>query len=276
MIAVKQEIDEQELQDAQDQRLAVRAETETAISETIANAPGFERLEAISDEDWNEAVLQDKQRNWPAVVENMTNVQRLVHLAMRQGPEDETRIRNEVLEARRRAYVSEMTILAKRVGCSNRSGKLTTGPTLSDFSDDSQEDGESIVNTYNYDLAHAILNIAQEVPTANRHTYVSRLRSWESERSVWKSKQITLNTDGLARQRAIDDFGRFNDIEGVAVLKPDGAAEEICQGWQARGEVPLREATRNPPPYHLNCPHYWEPILNRVSRQECQELWVGE
>lgn len=277
-LTLKQEVDEQELLDAQEQREQVREESQTAIIESLVNDEGFVRLDQISDEDWNSALAEDKAQDWQSVVESerFSNVMRLVHLAMRQTTDDEERIRSQVLEARRRSYVNEMTILAKRAGCPNRSGRLTTGPTLSDFSGDSQSDGESIVNTYNFDLAHAILNISKEVPGANRNTYAARLRTWENERSTWKAKQIMLNTDGLARQRALLDFRQFNDIDGFAVLKPDGAAEEICQGWQRRGEVPLAEAVRNPSPFHLNCVHYWEPFLGKVSRSECQELWIGE
>lgn len=270
------EVDEQELLDAQEQRENVRDETEQELTIILNNEAGLDRLSRLSDQDWNEALAQDKAREWQPVVDDMTNVQKLVHLAMRRGADDVEEIRAQLLEARRRSYVDEITILAKRAGCAGQSGRLTRGETLTDFSNDSEEDGESIVNTYNFDMAHAILNIAKDVPTANRATYVSRLTIWEADRAGWKANQIMLNTDGLARQRAILDFRQFNDIDGVAILKPDGAKEEICQGWQKRGEVPLAEAIRNAPPYHISCPHYWETILGKISREECQDLWVGE
>lgn len=214
--------------------------------------------------------------DWQALVSDMPDVGKLVHLAMRQTDAEAEAIRAELVKARRRAYESEITIQARRVGCGGRQGVLTSGPALTEMNEESRADAESIVNTYNYDLAREIMRIKADTPAANRNTYVKQLRTWENKRTIQKSKDIGGWTEGTARSRAQQDFVANNDIQGVAILEPGGAREAICQGWLNRGEVPLREAMNNPAPFHLGCPHYWATQPGRVPKSECPNLWVGQ
>jgi len=215
-------------------------------------------------------------RDWQPIVDGMTDVQKLVHLAMRMTSYDADRIRGELTRQRRRAYENEITQQAARVGCPGRRGRLTTGPSLTALNDMSRNDSESIVNTYNYDLAVAILAIASQNPRANRNYYVNQLSNWEAKRAGWKADQIAWNTDGTARALAQQDFYYFNGIMGYAELMPDTAVCPICQGWIARVQVPLKVAENNPPPYHMGCPHKWDTRPDLVPRDECPLLWVGE
>jgi len=215
-------------------------------------------------------------RDWQSVVEGMTNVQRLVHLAMRRDPIDEENIRVELLRSRRLAYENELELQARRVGCPNRKANLRNNPILSGLNFDSVEDARSIVNTYNYDLAIAILHIGAEYPTANRYTYAKHLQTWETERSRWKNPQIVQHTTGSARSKAQQDFYDHNGAMGTAVLWPKEAVCPICIGWIERGEVPLRVAQNNPPPYHPNCPHLWSTNPDKVAKEDCPLLWMGE
>jgi len=215
--------------------------------------------------------------DWHAVVEKMTNVQRMVHLAMRYDVYDEERIRSDLLKERRVTYEDELTIQAARMGCPGRSGRLSNGAILSQLYGMSKEDSESIANTYNYDLAIAILHIFSEVPTANRYVYAKRLSEWEEKRGVWKHNQIALYTEGSARALAQEHFYQYNaGILGVAILEPRTGVCPVCVALIARGEVPLREAMRTPPPFHPNCPHYWRTVPQRVPPSECPLLWMGE
>lgn len=196
---------------------------------------------------------------------------------MRMTDYDADRIRGELTRARRRAYESELTIQAARVGCPMRRGSLTTGTALSELNELSKRDAESIISTYNYDLASAIRHIASQTPTANRRTYASRLSTWEQKRATWKQRQVAQFTDGSARSQAQRDFYRLNNIEqGTAELAPDTAVCPICQGWIDRGSVPIAVAQNNPPPYHVNCPHTWVTYPDRVPAEFCQDLWMGE
>lgn len=206
----------------------------------------------------------------------MTDTQKLVHLAMRMDPVDEDRIRTELLQQARRAYEGELTIQAGRIGCPGRSGHLQNGPVLSEINDLCAEWAASIVNTYNYDLTGGILNIASEVPTANRNTYAKRLGTWHSKRDQWKSPQVGQYTEGAARSLAQQHFMQYNGALGTATLEPTEAVCPVCQGWVERGEVSLRVAMNHPPPYHTNCPHCWSTNPDRVAPDDCKLLWMGE
>lgn len=221
-------------------------------------------------------VFSKKARDWQSVVNGMSPVQKLVHLAMRMDSVDIDRTRTGLLKAMRRAYEDELTIQARRAGCDNRAGRLNNNDALTALNDAAGGDAESIVNTYNFDLAGAIVNIASETPSANRNTYVKRLMDWEDKRNTWKAGQIAGYTEGAARSMAQQDFFRFNNIGGTAELMPTEAVCPICQGWVNRGEVSLREAENNPPPYHANCPHLWETFPEQVPDDECADLWMGE
>jgi hypothetical protein len=216
-------------------------------------------------------------REWQPIVEEMPRVGKLVHLAVRMDGVDEEATRIELLRLRRRAYENELTIQAARVGCPGRVGRLGNGAVLSELNEMCVQDAKSIINTFNYDLSNAINQIRSETPTANRFVYASRLRDWEVKRNDWKNKQIAQYTELSARALAVKNFFEFNsDILGIAVLDPRLAVCPICQGWIERGEVPLQIATNNPPPYHVNCPHYWRTILEKVAKEECPLLWMGE
>lgn len=214
-------------------------------------------------------------RSWQPVVDGMSRIQKLVHLSVRQDPYDAERIRQELLRERRRYYEAELTAQAARVGCPGRVGRLTNGHVLSLLNEASRQDAESIVNTYNYDLALAIGHIRAETPTANRYVYAKRLRAWESARASWKNDQIATFTEMSARSLAQQHFYQYNSNLGTARLMPLRAVCPVCQGWINRGEVPLYVAQANPPPYHAGCPHAWETTPGRVSAEQCPLLWMG-
>jgi hypothetical protein len=196
---------------------------------------------------------------------------------MRWDQIDEDQKRVELLAQRRRAYEDELTIQVGRVGCPGRVGRLGNGAILSQINEVCAKDAASIVNTYNYDLAVAILQIGAETPTANRHVYVARLWDWQAARAEWKNKDITQYTEISARALAQQHFYQYNGgIMGYAVLEPGTAACPVCQGWIERGEIPLHEAQNHPPPYHVKCPHGWRTVPDRIAAEECPLLWMGE
>lgn len=217
-------------------------------------------------------------RDWQAVVSDLTDVQKLVHLAYRMDSVNQEKIRSELLNVRRRAYEQELSLQAQRVGCNGRQGRLSEGQTLTNFNEASKADAESIVNTFNYDLAVAIQNIASELPSANRNAYAKRLAAWDTKRSKWKAEQIALNTEGQARDQAQKDFMTNNglDFEGYVEIEPKKAAESICQGLINRGQIPMREAQNITLPAHINCIHYKVTYPAKVPRLECQNLWMGQ
>jgi hypothetical protein len=247
----------------------------------------LDAIEAIPDDEWQTAIRADPDQQigpegkaairgsqWHTLVGGMTPVQKLVHLAVRMTDEDRDQLKTQLVRMMRRAYEQELTHQAARAGCSNRQGQLRNGPILSELDDICRGMAQGIVDTYNRDLAYAIRNIAADVPTANRTTYAARLREWESKRAAWKTPQIEQYTTNEGRSRAQAAFIERNRIEGFAVLMPERAACPVCQGWINRGNVPLRVAINNPPPYHPNCPHLWRTYYGRAA--DCSLLWVGE
>jgi len=194
---------------------------------------------------------------------------------MRYDDFDAEAFRGTLLRAARAAYNDELEIQAQRKGCS-RSARLGNGPILSELNDRAEWAAQSIVNTYNYDLAIAIQHIRSEVPTANRYVYAKRLETWNAARAQWKNPQIALDAEVWARAKAQQDFAQHNGDQGSARLEPATAVCPICQGWIERGVVPLRVAMNHPPPYHVNCPHLWDVDPDKVPREECGLLWMGE
>ena len=216
-------------------------------------------------------------RNWQAMVDDLPDVARLIHLSMRQDPYDVDRIRGELLRQRRRYYEAELTDQARRVGCPGQVGRLGNGAILSELNEMSKQDATSIVNTYNADLASAISYIRAEVPTANRYVYAKRLGVWEQNRASWKDAQIAQYTQGSARAKAQQDFRYNNNTFGTAVLEPTRAVCPICQGWVARGIVPLNIALNHPGPFHPNCFPPDELVnLPDSSTKRIDEVQIGE
>lgn len=217
-------------------------------------------------------------RDWTAVVDgpDFSDVMRLVHLAARMDSVDEDRIAAELTKVRRRAYEREVTIQLGRAGCAGRHGSLTAGLTLTEFAEQARTDAQSIVNTYNWELAREIRKIASLVPPANRFTYAKRIGEWDAVRAEAKAAQIAGWTEGTARSRAQKDFVFNNGLGGTARLEPRIAVCQICAGWLKRGKIPLAEILSNPPPYHPNCVHGLVTRYDRVRPEECAMLWAGE
>ena len=191
--------------------------------------------------------------DWQAVVDQLTNVQKLVHLAARYDSVDEERIRTELLSMRRKGYNDELEIQAAHVGCAGQRGRLDNGSILTELNASGAKDAESIANTYNYFMAQEIIRAREENVRGNRFYYASKLRTWNPTYWNFKDTQIAQFTDLDARAKAQQDFYRFNGQFGTAKLQPRTAVCPICKGWIKRGVVPLRVAVNNPPPYHLNC-----------------------
>lgn len=217
-------------------------------------------------------------RDWQAETDKLTNIGKLVHLAARMDQVDVENIRAQLVKQRRRAYEHEITLQAQRLGCAGRQGRLSGGPTLAEFNRQSETEAESIVSTYNYDLAIQIQAIRAETPTANRNTYASRLKEWDGARAKWKATQIAQWTEGGARDQAQKDFIQNNGIqnEGYVTVEPKVAAEPICEGLIKREAIPMREAVGIKMPVHIGCIHSFVTHPDRIPRAECANLWVGE
>jgi hypothetical protein len=272
---------------SQNKRLAkIRKRISDGLQETARTDERLARLEDITDEDWEEALLQaaaaepqeppKRGADWLAIVAAMLLLYQLIHQAVQQKEEFIVLLQIELLSERNRFYEDELTAQAARVGCPNRRGHLTNQAIIDQLSELSRRDAESIANTYNRDLAAAIARIGKDAPGASKAEFRQRLEAWESKRASWKNPQIALYTEMSARSLAQQHFYERNHITGTAVLRPERAVCPVCIGWVLRGPVPLEEAENNPPPYHVGCPHYFLTTPDRVAPERCAELWMGE
>lgn len=215
-------------------------------------------------------------RNWRKVVDDFTRVQQLVHLANRLQPESAIDIQGKLYQQKRVAYEDTLTAQAAAVGCAGKKG-VTDMATLANMMGEAGDEAEGIINTYNYDMALAIRNIAATTPTANRHVYAKRLAEWEAIRNEWKSKQIMLWNTMKWQDKAIADFLEHNPQlrQGTAEVQPQETAVcDICRTWVERGKVPIARTKEVDWPAHLNCPHHWV-IKYGVESVDCSKLWVG-
>jgi hypothetical protein len=210
---------------------------------------------------------------------DLSLVERLVYRALRLGLARQIAIRYTLFNIRRRAYLDELQIQARRVGCPNRRARLSLAAAQV-LDRASQTDALNIVNTYNADLQRAIQSYGRRNPNARMRHYLSFLRAWTEARLSWKIRQIQAVAGNSARSLAFSEFYTNNSwIGGVAIMMPLTAVCPVCQGWLDRivtyGPVPIAIAVANSPPYHTNCPHYWISYPNRAPTGQCSRLWMG-
>jgi len=219
-----------------------------------------------------------------AIISQATFTQRLVYSVARWRRAKTSRLQSELLSVRVKAYNDELSIQAQHVGCPGRVGRLTNGNIVDTLTTDSRRDAESIANTFNYFLAVEIVRTGETptgrvkrlLPVLRIPAYVRSIRSFGDSYWSLKTPQITQMAENGARAKAQQDFYQFNRGRGTAKLEPRTAVCPVCQGWIDRGIVPLRVALNNPPPYHQNCPHYWDTRPDKVAKEDCPTLWMGE
>jgi hypothetical protein len=239
-------------------------------------------LSALTDSQAFAPAVRRGEEDWRKLVDEMSDVQKLVHLAYRKTADDEEEWADDIFKNNRKTYTDTLDEEAAAWGCHPPPASLTRGPILKAIHDEADESGRSIVGTFNYDLALEIRRIGRETPTANRHVYAYRLRTWVQERDRWKLPQITTIETFKTVNRAQDDFYRFNDLpqegaEVVPYVTPNMCP--ICAEYVAGNPYPsMQELLRQCQlPAHPHCPHYGRVIpARRLTRQECRELWLGE
>ncbi|MFA4973442.1 MAG: hypothetical protein WC683_12560 [bacterium] len=221
-----------------------------------------------------------KSLDWQSLVDSMTDVQRLVHLAARHT-EDHVRVRREtMIRATRDVYGEAIRQEVIHIGCPDPGRVyLREGAELRRMAEHINEVASGIENTYNYDLARAILQIGAETPTANRWVYAYRLNGWEAERMAAKEPFIAETEYGWTVNAAKEAFWANNaQIRAAAEVVPYPTVCPICAEYVAGNPYPSMEALyrRCSLPAHPRCPHHGSPLLDRrLTRDECRDLWIG-
>jgi len=240
--------------DQEKQRKKLRKRLTGILTRMLQNEDGFARLKAISKSNLRQAFSE--ARNWQAIVDAMPEDRQAIFYAMRQDDIDVARTRAELLRVRRLAFVDELDIQAEITG--DEYDPALIEQYLAALEQMSAQDAESIINTYNYDLAIAIANIAAGLGGL---AILALLQEWEERRLAWKIQVVGMYTEISARGLAQKAFYFGRQYDGYAMLEPRSAVCPICQGWIDRGRVPIWVAVGNPPPYHPNCPHLWSIVL---------------
>lgn len=221
-----------------------------------------------------------ESRDWHSLVNQMSYVQRLVHLAFRQVDADVREWRNQLFGVMRAAFAEAIQAEIVAVGCPNP-GRIVVreGAELRIIAHRAQTVAEGIVNTYNYDLAHEILRIGEEVRTANRNTYTARLYRWDAARKGWKYAQIAETETAWAINMGKDAFHTYNsDIPAQAEVVPNKTQCPICAEYVRGNPYPsMAELYRRCIlPAHPYCPHHGRVIPSgKPSPETCRQLWRG-
>lgn len=229
--------------------------------------------------------LRRTTAEWQALLDDMSPVQSLVHMAGRMGADDQERIADQIFDSARTAYRDAIQEEINKWGCAGLSAVVPeAGPELSALRARADWAAESIVGTYNYELAREIVAIGKQVPTANRHVYAYRLfymeGSWDGGYWQDKATEVAQIETMTAINAAIADFYFRNDLEPqMVMIEPQVAVCDICKAmvdgnpWDSVEEV-NRLFVFQP---HPGCPHHLDVVSGgqRLSPQQCFDLWVG-
>lgn len=248
----------------------------------------------LNHDHYHERVARDPG----AVIRDFTERQILVYNAAKYGEREVEEFTDLFLEENAASVESAIRVQVDMAGGS---------PVLVALGDLMRElieraaraSAESVVNTYNYDLARAIKEIGEtegvegedgedyvEPPVT---TYREKLfgatklglflgAAWFAARSLWKRAMIAMSETARALNFGIKVFYENNpQISTQALITPFDAVCPICIDAVNGNPYPTIEAAfaAGPWPAHANCVHYVTPADN-VTPVETQDLWTGE
>lgn len=204
----------------------------------------------------------------------MSQLTRVIALLYRMHSDDIKVLANTLLEARKQAWRTALAEMARAHGCN----KVPNDPRREDLAhlrELSQQDAQSIAETWNRDVKRQIERLFTQNPRGNRQYYFSSLEAWAAQRAVWKDAQIAMQTEQTTRQYAQSRFREMNDLVGRSryVLVGPVPVCRVCARHFARGLVDEQYIRRNPAPVHIACPHEWSAV--NKPKLNCAEVWVG-
>lgn len=178
-----------------------------------------------------------------------------------------------LLRERIAIWVKAITDEAQYCGC-NRVGQPPKGADLDYLRGMSERDAKSVADTYNRALERYIQKITKDVPDGDTAYYTNLVRKWASERSIWKSAQVALNTETNTREYARKRFWEMNGLtERKFIATGVTPTCKICIRIFAAGVVGWDYVKRNPLPAHINCPHFYK-IVHK-PKVDCATVWIG-
>jgi len=212
-------------------------------------------------------------------IAGLTDVQRLVHLAMRLTDPDVEEMYSFLFNRGRLIYEDTLNKMAEQIGCPGKKARLTNSAVLNELSLLYRSHATSIIATYNYDLVGALIGIYKQNPYSNRYTYAKYITEWEEQRKDWKAPQIALMTAQYAQNMAIGHFALYNQFN-IGYGTFDGPDDEItcpiCKDLLDRNPYSLAHFHYLEVPVHVNCRHHLKLHLQKATPEQCQRLWMGE
>lgn len=203
----------------------------------------------------------------------MSRLTDIISLFYVMQAEDTARLEAQLLEARKRAWLTALRNEARAFGCTQSPSQPSLGD-LAELKAMSREDAASITATYNRDAAKAVEALYAENRRGNRYYYARRMEQWATERQAWKGPQIAVTTDTQAAEYARRRFREMN-LDGTERYVFSGPAPTCrdCSRRFAAGIVGRDYIRRYPTPRHVACPHFWR-VVN-PPKLDCGDLWLG-
>lgn len=144
---------------------------------------------------------------------------------------------------------------------------------LEDIAKQSQDNAQSVADTYKRDLTAVALTFVETQGVFNAAQLIAAVTTWATTRLTWKSQQIAQYETGAGMdagtRAAIDDaIAQVPDLAGEdspysVICLPDGAEEPRCLALLGQ-TYSLSEASSLPLlPMHANCPHYYAVVFGR-------------
>lgn len=203
-----------------------------------------------------------------------TRLLRILRLLYHQGEADIDRLTTDLIDARKRAWMTAMQAEARRYGYTGP----VNPPRLSDLDwirRESRQDAESIVRTWNRDVDRALDRLYAANYRGNRYYYAKHMEQWAAERAVWKNRQIAQQTEMSTVGYVKERFDQMNGLRGGLSIF-DGPPPVCGDCIQLYGMGPVTQAVRdrNPTPRHIGCTHWWTRLKDGKAPAP-GELWVG-
>lgn len=232
------------------------------------------------------------------IVAGFTARQRRVYNAAKWGSTEEDEWARIIFAAGLESV--RLAIMAEVARWGGNPEEVELGPmTEAIVEEEAEASAESIVNTYNHDLARAINSIGEEAegagpdgedleePTVSE--YKRRLfgnsrfalfvgAAWFAVRSAWKKVQIAMTEAAKSINLGINLFYRNSpEIDPMAFLVPFDAVCPICiagvegNPWPSMSEL----IAAGPWPAHNNCVHFPAPA-DEAEPVDADWIWTGE
>jgi len=198
----------------------------------------------------------------PLSKQQLTAIQEMVYDAFSVGPRYTDLLADELFGQATSDFGAAILQEARVAGYDLAGSLKVTDPmVLGDLRDRAQFAASSISDTYNAEMRRQIARIAEEVPTANRATYLKRLADWDAARWQKHLPSISVTELGTARNYAQVDFIYRNQLTGRARVDPQSAICPNCEDLVLEGWVSLEEGYTWSVPLHVNCVISGTPVV---------------